>query len=50
MTSLPQQIEIDRLLNLVHGFGWKETEKKITDSEIIITIKKETPKEKLPAS
>lgn len=49
MASLPQQIEIDRLMNLVRGFGWEETEKKITDSEIIITIKKKISKEKFPA-
>lgn len=47
MASLPQQIEIDRLINLVRGFGWEETEKKISDSEIVITIKKKIETEKI---
>jgi len=40
MTSLPVEIEIDRLMNLIRGFGWEETEKKISGSEIRITIRK----------
>jgi hypothetical protein len=40
MASLPVQIEIDRLMNLIRGFGWEEKEKKISNSEIVITIKK----------
>ena len=45
MTSLPVAIEIDRLMNLIRGFGWEEIDKKITDSEMVITIKKDKPKE-----
>lgn len=40
MTTLPPDIEIDRLLNLIRGFGWEMTSKEITDEEIIVTIKK----------
>jgi hypothetical protein len=40
MATLPVDIEIDRLLNLIRGFGWEMTSKEITDEEIIITIKK----------
>lgn len=40
MTSLPASIEVDRLMNLIRGFGWEETEKKVSDSEIVITIRK----------
>lgn len=40
MATLPVEIEIDRLLNLIRGFGWDMTSKEITDEEIVITIKK----------
>jgi hypothetical protein len=45
MASLPVEIEIDRLMNLIRGFGWEEVEKKITDTEMVMTIKKEISKE-----
>lgn len=50
MASLPVQIEIDRLMNLVQGFGWKEVEKKVTDTEVVITIKKEVAQKELSES
>ena len=40
MANLPADIEIDRLLNLIRGFGWEEQKKEISEEEIIITIKK----------
>ncbi len=40
MANLPADIEIDRLLNLIRGFGWEMEKKEISDEEIIITIKK----------
>jgi len=45
MASLPVEIEIDRLMNLIRGFGWEETEKHVSDSEIVITIKKKVTPE-----
>lgn len=45
MTTLPVEIEVDRLMNLIRGFGWEEKEKQISDSEIIITIKKKITQE-----
>ena len=40
MANLPADIEIDRLLNLIRGFGWEMEKKEISEEEIIITIKK----------
>lgn len=40
MTVLPVDLEIDRLLNLIHGFGWEMEKKEISETEIILTIKK----------
>ena len=45
MASLPIDIEIDRLLNLVRGFGWEESRREVTEDQIIITIKKKKPAE-----
>lgn len=46
MTSLPVAIEIDRLMNLIRGFGWEEIDKKITDDVITLTIEKKVAAEK----
>lgn len=43
MVTLPVDIEIDRLLNLIRGFGWELKSREITEEEIIITIKKKIP-------
>jgi hypothetical protein len=40
MTALPVDLEIDRLLTLIRGFGWEESGREVTEDEIIITIKK----------
>lgn len=45
MTALPVDIEIDRLLNLIRGFGWELKSREITEEEINLSIKKKiTPK------
>ena len=43
MATLPVDIEVDRLLNLIRGFGWELKSKEITEEEIILTIKKKIP-------
>ena len=43
MANLPVDIEIDRLLNLIRGFGWEMEKKEISETEIILTIKKKIP-------
>jgi hypothetical protein len=40
MTTLPIDIEIDRLLNLIRGFGWEMEKKEISDEEVTLTITK----------
>lgn len=40
MATLPVDIEIDRLLNLIRGFGWEMEKKEISDEEVILTITK----------
>lgn len=45
MTALPVEIEIDRLLNLIRGFGWELSSKEITENEIILKINKKISKE-----
>lgn len=34
------RLEIDRLGNLVTGFGWKVTKQEFTDDKIIVTLEK----------
>jgi len=43
MVALPVELEIDRLLNLIRGFGWEMEKKEISETEIILTIKKKIP-------
>lgn len=45
MTALPVEIEIDRLLNLIRGFGWEMVSKEIKEEEVTITINKKIPTE-----
>uniref|UniRef100_A0A6M3LGE8 Uncharacterized protein n=1 Tax=viral metagenome TaxID=1070528 RepID=A0A6M3LGE8_9ZZZZ len=40
MVQLPVNLEIDRLMNLIRGFGWEIEEKKETAETITVTIKK----------
>lgn len=46
MATLPVDLEIDRLMNLIRGFGWEMEKKEITDKEIKLVIKKEITTEK----
>lgn len=45
MPTLPVDLEIDRLMNLIRGFGWEETNREVGPSVIVITIKKKIPTE-----
>jgi hypothetical protein len=40
MASLPVDVEIERLLNLIRGFGWEKEKEEISKEEIVLTIKK----------
>jgi len=37
------RIEIERIVNLVAGFGWKKTEEKVEPDKVSITLTKEVP-------
>lgn len=40
------KIEIERIVNLVSGFGWKKTEEKVSTDKVTLTLEKEiTPTE-----
>lgn len=45
MPEYPKDIEIERLMNVVRGFGWEEVEQKIVGNELFVTIKKKFLKE-----
>jgi len=40
LTDVQDRLEIDRLGNLITGFGWIIKKQEFTDEEIIIEIKK----------
>jgi len=40
MPEYPLEIEIERVTNLVRGFGWLEVKREVVGEEIILTIKK----------
>jgi len=37
------RIEIERIVNLVAGFGWKKVEEKVEAGKVSITLSKEVP-------
>lgn len=37
------KIEIERIVNLVAGFGWTKIEEKVSDGKISITLEKVLP-------
>ena len=41
MPEFPREIEIQRVMNLVQGFGWAKVKEELTDTELVLTIKKE---------
>lgn len=38
--AMPVSLEVERLLNLVRGFGWEKKEEKIDGDKLIVTIQK----------
>jgi len=34
------RLEIERIRNLVTGFGWKMTEERVTEDKILVTMEK----------
>ncbi len=37
------KIEIERIVNLVAGFGWKKVEEKVSEGKVTITLEKIVP-------
>ena len=37
------RIEIERIVNLVAGFGWKKIEEKVEPGKVLITLQKDVP-------
>ena len=37
------RIEIERIVNLVAGFGWKKVEEKVSPEKVTITLQKDVP-------
>ena len=37
------RIELERILNLVVGFGWKKVEEKTSAGEVLLTLRKAVP-------
>jgi len=42
------RIEIERIVNLVAGFGWSKVEEKTSAGEVLITLRKVVPITKEP--
>ncbi len=40
MPEYPKEIEIERIMNLVRGFGWTDVKQEIVGEELFLTIKK----------
>lgn len=42
MEGPTSEIEVERVMNLVRGFGWEKVQEEIIDDEIFIKIKKKS--------
>ena len=40
MLALPREIEVDRVVNLVQGFGWVKVKEEMIGTELYLTFKK----------
>jgi len=40
MPEYPKEIEVERVVNLIRGFGWEKIKEEIVGEELILTIKK----------
>ena len=40
MPELPRDIEIQRVMNLVQGFGWEKVKEELIGTEMHLTVKK----------
>jgi len=40
MPEYPKEIEIERVVNLIRGFGWEKVKEEIIGEDLVLTIKK----------
>lgn len=40
MVEFPREIEIQRVMNLVQGFGWVKVSEELKGDELFLTVKK----------
>ena len=45
MPEFPKEIEIERVTNLVRGFGWEKVKEEIVGKDLLLTIRKTFLKE-----
>jgi len=43
MPDIPIEIEVERVMNLVRGFGWEKKEQRMDVDGVVLVIKKERP-------
>ena len=43
MEAAQIRIEVERIVNLVAGFGWVKVEEKISDGKVTLTLEKSVP-------
>lgn len=43
MEKIQRTLEVERIVNLVKGFGWELVESKVEDTELQLIIKKVVP-------
>jgi len=36
----PKELEVQRVMNLVSGFGWEKVREEVVEKDVVITIKK----------
>ena len=40
MVAMPKEIEIERMMNLVRGFGWEKIREEVMGDEVHVTLSK----------
>jgi len=38
--EMPKEIEVERVMNLVSGFGWDKVKEEVVGEDLVLTIKK----------
>lgn len=40
MNGLTVELEVERIMNLVRGFGWEKTEQRMEDDYVVVVVRK----------